>query len=488
MLPGVKFKIENGALGGQDISADGVSGIILSGVAGVAGEAPSWELEFDGTPPVADSAILVSFPDGTEITVSLTADSTLAELATEFASQIVKEGYVVTSPSSVKVLITAPLVLAQKVIAGDLSLSTNTLITLSDFSAGVVPGIELLKLYRFTALKQAEEIGILEVSPNALAHRAIKEFFEMAAEGSELFIYLVAAARKMSEMVDKDYGILSDFISKTNGRVRNLAVSRIASETFSAGNSLDEDVDLTLKKGEISRKYYAEKMQPFRLIVDGKNFDGESISLKDYRAESYSGVAVFLGSSDFSSNASIGLLLGSKAQLPVQRKVSRVKNGKLPIEKAYFTNGELIENEEAIWEECHNKGYIFLRTYPNRSGYYFSSDTTCTSLTDDYSSLSRGSVIDKAMLIAYDVFVEEIDDEIDTNENGDLDAGQVKDLQSTIEETLNVKMVQNGECTSVLCVIDPTQDTMSTGELEIVLRVKPRGYKTYINVSLGFTL
>lgn len=487
MLPGAKIKIENGAIGGQNISQDGVSGFILSGVAGVAGVAPSWDFDFVQS-PTTDVSLIMTFPDNTEIVISFLAGTTHEELMHEFALQINKEGYTVSHDAPFgKVTLIGPMSLAGNVTAQDLTLSSYDEVMIHDFTAGVIPGIELRKAYTFKTLKQAEDIGILEVSPNAFAHKVIKDFYSMAAEGSELKIYLVDYAIKMSEMVDKDFGVLSDFIGKTSGRVRNLSVSRIASQTFTSANSLDSDVDLALMKGEVARKYYAGKMQPFRLIVDGKNLS-HSAPLKDYRKEAYSGCSVFVGSNAFGSNASVGLLLGAKAQQPVQRKVSRVKNGKLPIEKAYFTDGKLIEDEETIWDELHDKGYIFIRTFPNRSGYHFSSDTTCTSLQDDYSSLSRGSVIDKAMLIAHEVFVEEVDDEIDTDENGDLDAGQLKGLQSTIEEELKARMVKNGECTSVICLIDPNQDTMSNAELEIELRIKPRGYKTYINISLGYTL
>jgi hypothetical protein len=487
MLPGVRFKIQNGALKGQNVSQDGVSGVILTGVAGSAGVAPTWELTVESAPSAA-LTLGFNFPDGSVLSLAIAGTETIAQIA-EAISNLVKVGYTFELTAEAVVLITAPLSLAETVVSGDFGIDYGSFISVSNFNAGTKPGIELNKAYKVTMLSQAETLGITATGSNSFAYKIISDFYKMAAEGSELYFFLVSNSVLMSQMIDKDYGIIANFQTQTKGRVRNLTITRIASAEFNAGpNSLDEDVATAVRMGEITRLYYVEKMKPFRLIVDGKNFTGNSEALIDWRTENNSGVAIFIASSTASNNASVGLLLGSKAQQPVQRKVSRVKNGKLPIDAAFLTNLENSEDEEAIWDELHKKGYIFIRTYPHKTGLFFSSDTTCTSLTDDYSSLARGSVIDKGMIIAYLVFVEEIDDEIDTDDNGDLDAGQVKDLQSTIEETLGARMVQNKECTSAICVIDPNQDTNSSGNLDIILRIKPRGYKTYINVNLGFTL
>ncbi len=77
------------------------------------------------------------------------------------------------------------------------------------------------------------------------------------------------------------------------------------------------------------------------------------------------------------------------ASLPVQRKISRVKNGALPISGAYFSNTNDTETHENAWNSIHDKGYIFFRTFVGKSGYFFNDDPTATALTDETSLKSH---------------------------------------------------------------------------------------------------
>ena len=106
--------------------------------------------------------------------------------------------------------------------------------------------------------------------------------------------------------------------------------------------------------------------------------------------------------------------------------------------------------------------------------------------TDDYHFLSRGRVIDKAHVLAYTTFVQEVDDEVPVNADGTLDAGFCKWLERQITNQVNNTMTANKEISSVSCYIDPTQNILSTNTLNVVLKITPVGYATDIEISLGF--
>jgi len=109
-----------------------------------------------------------------------------------------------------------------------------------------------------------------------------------------------------------------------------------------------------------------------------------------------------------------------------------------------------------------------------------------TATTDDYSMLSRGRVIDKAHILAYTTFVQEVDDEVPVNTDGTLDAGFCKWLSQQIVNQVNNTMTANKEISSVSCYIDPSQNILSTNTLNVSLSITPVGYATDIAITLGF--
>ena len=82
--------------------------------------------------------------------------------------------------------------------------------------------------------------------------------------------------------------------------------------------------------------------------------------------------------------------------------------------------------------------------------------------------------------------MQEVDDEVPVNEDGTLDAGFCKWLGQQIINQVTLNMVANKEVSSVECFIDPTQNIISTNQLNVVLKITPVGYASDIEISLGF--
>ncbi len=133
-----------------------------------------------------------------------------------------------------------------------------------------------------------------------------------------------------------------------------------------------------------------------------------------------------------------------------------------------------------------SKGFITFKTYPNVSGYFFSGDPMLTSTDDDYWMLARGRVIDKAHILAYTTFVQEVDDEVPVNTDGTMDAGFCKWLSQQIVNQINNTMTANKEISSVTCFINPAQNVLANNEVAVALGITPVGYATEIDITLGF--
>jgi len=135
----------------------------------------------------------------------------------------------------------------------------------------------------------------------------------------------------------------------------------------------------------------------------------------------------------------------------------------------------------------NDKAFITFRTFPNKSGFYFTGDPTCTATTDDFDTIARGRVIDKAHILAYATYVEEVDNEVQVNADGTLNAGYCKYLEQQIINQINLTMTANNEVSGVNCFIDPSQNVLATNMVNVVLKITPVGYSSEINVTLGFS-
>ncbi len=119
-------------------------------------------------------------------------------------------------------------------------------------------------------------------------------------------------------------------------------------------------------------------------------------------------------------------------------------------------------------------------------GYFLNDDPTATVLTDDYASFTRGFVIDKALVLTYLTYVEEIADEIKVDDDGKLNPAMIKDLQGKVENAIELQMIAASEASAVQAIIDPNQNILATGKLNILVRGRPVGNKNFIDVLLGF--
>lgn len=346
--------------------------------------------------------------------------------------------------------------------------------------------IQLGKSYQIFSLKEATDLGITP-DENLFAYKHIKAFYDQAGTGATLWLMLVSDATTMTQMLDKDGNFAPKLIADAKGEIRVLGVIKKATGSETVENGLDKDVHTAVVNAQALATHFEKKYMPLRVVVSGNAWNGNVSELTNYTENELNKVACLLGSDTQEKDAAIGLLLGKIANVPVQRKIHRVKDGSaLPL-VAYFTDGTTIDSKADQWDAIDDKGYIFFRTFVGKSGYYFSGDHTLTKNTDDFKSLSNGFVMDKAMLIAYDVLVEELSDEVLLAENGSIHPAIIKSWQTKLERNLRQQMVATNELSAVKVYIDPNQDVLRTGKVEIKTQLLPVGYADFIEVNIGFT-
>lgn len=337
----------------------------------------------------------------------------------------------------------------------------------------------------FYSLAEVEALGIDELS-NLFAYRQIKGFYDMAGDGAELWVMLVDSAVKQSQMVDVGNAYLKKLKDDSKSRVRLAAVSQEVSVAPVANEGIIADAVDAIAPAQALVESYATTYDHLHVILDGANFNGSPADLDDLTTQERNRVSVLISNTKSSRNADVGLLLGRLASDPVQRMPSRVKTGRVS-DTAYFGLDHEAESMKSAYKAIADKGYIFLRDYSGKAGYYFSDASTCAPVTDDYNQIPRGRVMDKAVRLAYATYVDEIHDEIDPDDNGGISPIVVKAWERKIEKVLEESMQATGEISKVDVFIDSNQDILGTEKILIVLKIQPKGYASIIEIQIGFT-
>jgi Protein of unknown function (DUF2586) len=354
-------------------------------------------------------------------------------------------------------------------------------------TGGYVLGTPIL----VTSLAALTTAGITQ-SANPFAYRQVKEFFQEAGTGAKLYLMLVAATQTVSQICDNtNPDGAKALLDHAGGAIRILGVLSDDSlvTVASTASGLNDDV-LTARDNmaAMGAAYFAEQ-RPFRCLIGGTSYQGAPGTLASLMSGTTNNrTAILIGDTDTSysnTGACVGLVLGRLATIPVMRKLSRVRTGPMSNSTAWLGAAALaaVPGDDVV---IADNGFITWTTYPNVSGYYLSGDDTCSATTDDYHFLARGRVIDKAQILAYSVFVQEVDDEVPVAADGTIDTGFAAWLQQQITGMISGTMVANNECSGVDCFIDPAQNILATNQLRVVLKIRPVGYSTDIEISLGF--
>lgn len=349
-----------------------------------------------------------------------------------------------------------------------------------------------------TSLAGCEAEGITSTG-NAFAHRQVKEFYDQAPVGSQLYLMLVPTSILIDDIFDntnangakKLLNFAEGKIKVLGGMTDDAAIADVPT-VITITNGLNADVYTAASNAKVMEAAFRAVQKPFRAIVGGTSYSGTASALTDQSTGTTNNkAAILIGDTQVHDTtncaACLGLFMGKVASNSVQVKVSRVKDGPLTNTEAYLKATAL---KDALGAEATiaGKNYITWVTYPNVSGFFFSGDPMLCASTDDYWFLARGRVIDKAHVIAYTTFVNEVDDDIPTIEGGKPAPGFLKWLEQQIINQVSSSMLATGEISAVDCFIDPDQNVISTSTLNVVLKIRPKGYLTYINVSLGFEL
>jgi len=350
--------------------------------------------------------------------------------------------------------------------------------------------MELNTVYQLASLRDLTNRGVTEEN-NPLLMKDVSAFYKQVGDGAELYLIVVAPATTLTAMCGTDEtSALRRLIDYGKRRIRLVGINRIPVKGYLANVSdtgIDQDAVMAADNAQNVASSYTSQVNPFRVFVPAILWDGTTDNLFSPREASFNRVSFVLAADakfdDFTSLA-IGQVLGRAATIPVNQSIARVKTGVIQSGNAYLSDGSTVEEKTGLAESLNDAGYIFYRTFIAKNGYYLNDDPMAAPLTDDYSNLNLGRVIDKAIIQAYIAYIDEINDNVQVDKNGKVSPELCKYFEGRIENAVAIAM-QN-EISSFDTSINPDQNILSSSRMDVVCRIVPTGILREISVSLGF--
>ena len=354
--------------------------------------------------------------------------------------------------------------------------------------AAVSGKLELNKHYQLSGMADLVALGAT-ADNNSLVYKEVTAFYEQTGDGAELHLLVVAEATTLTQMCDSAADSpLRKLIDASGGRVRLVGVNKIPPTEYEADTTqgIDKDAITAAEKAQaVIESYAAGKVNPFRMLMPAPAFDAEVDSLFKPRESSTNAVCYVLASDDAAKHtAAIGRVLGRAASLSVHQSIGRVRSGSIGTDM-YLTDGQSYIDADGLADSLHDAGYIIPVAYPRKNGAYLNGDPAAAPVTDDYAQLRYGRTVDKARIIVYDTLIDEILDDVDTDSDGDLSAGQRTSYEGMIENAVLTQM--NGEITSFAVSIPEGQNILTSETIRVVCRIQPKGVVETFEVTLEFT-
>ena len=348
--------------------------------------------------------------------------------------------------------------------------------------------LELNKHYQLSSTRDLQTLGI-DAETNPLAEKEIKAFYAQSGDGAELHLLIVAEATTLAAMCDPAADSpLCKLIDAGGGRIRLAGVNKLPPAEYEADTTegIDKDAITAAAKAQQTAESYASKIRPFRILLPAPAWTGETENLYKPSEGSYNRVGMILASDAPIGNvytAAVGMILGRAAALEPQQCIGRVKSGVLA-DSGYFTNGSTYLEKSGLADTLHDAGYIFFMNITAKNGCYLNGDPMAAPVTDDYSSLNLGRIIDKATVLAYTTYITEIMDNIAIDDKGQLAIGACKNYESMIQNAVNSQM--GSQISSFSAYVNPDQNILSDGKLTIDCTLRPLGIIRNIVVNLAF--
>jgi len=218
-------------------------------------------------------------------------------------------------------------------------------------------------------------------------------------------------------------------------------------------------------------------------------------TLTDLSTTSYNSLAVMVGQdgdstlSGSTSLPDVGAVLGAMSAMDVNVSPAyfRLNNYSNITTNPALGDGTEIKllSDSYLQTNLDDKNYLRYQKVVGDNSTYLNQSFTATSRVDDYKSLELNRVINKVARQLNLYLSKELNSPIELNESGYISESRMNEL-ITIAGTGLRDMKGAGEISAFKVNLDPTQNILGTGVLELVVKVVPYATANEIEVKLSF--
>ena len=353
-------------------------------------------------------------------------------------------------------------------------------------------------VYTVYSLKEAETLGIIpSVAGNYELHKTIKEFYDEAGTGTELWIYGVAKTRTLDQLVADSEAVLT----ASNRRIRFVTLKYAPTAAATVADGIITGFPATLAAAQaIADDFTDNKIHPVSFIIEAYNYSGIPGDLIGFAAATTNRVRVLVGDTETrtgvtaSKGAAVGVYAGRLAKNQVHINAGRVRDGALKPLQFFIVDTPA---EQVNVDPLYDKGFNTFVTHVGKSGFYLVDDLMACTVEDDYHYGPQRRVIDKAFVLANATLTNYTLDDFNLLDGGKLSPIDARAIEAEIERVIAQEMSAKGELsvdvtkandTGVQALVDTTNNVATTGKIQGKIKVKPKGYGRYWEFTIGFTL
>ena len=180
-----------------------------------------------------------------------------------------------------------------------------------------------------------------------------------------------------------------------------------------------------------------------------------------------------------------------RTQIPLQRRAGRVKDGPLAniqVSAATDPTDGFIYHDERVTPGLNAARIATCMTWPKKgAGFFQCQEPLLSPPGSQFTELAIGNVLDAACNIGYASGVEEISDDLTVQANGTLDPVDLNTFQGSIQQALNVGMIQTPLVSAVTATVSPTANVLATGIVPVTIAVTPKAYANSISETISLS-
>ncbi len=191
------------------------------------------------------------------------------------------------------------------------------------------------------------------------------------------------------------------------------------------------------------------------------------------------------------SITNLGEMLGAVALAKVNESIAwygKFQVSTTELDTLAFANGQLYTSlSDGTITNLDTLGYCFLRKEVDLAGSFHNRPYTAVSLTNDYCFIHLNRTFYKCVKNVRSTVLPAVGSPIKVNTDGTLTGDMINYFKTLAEQGMDI-IRNNSEISNYAVIIDPEQDVLSTGILEITIQIQPTGTADFIEINVGFTV